>query len=133
MANALLMYSETKFKKQIVVDSDHCPNLTERSDVNLKEIAFTIHIPFEKLNSWHNIKRTTLTDSLYLQILNAFIGKQYSLKIQENCSRVEELLRTHSTKVAKQIGGKHGGTRQNLLAKIKSVVVRHSELSTVAL
>jgi predicted phage-related endonuclease len=65
--------------------------------------------------------------------LNAFIGKKYSLKIQENCSRVDECLRILCTKVAKQLFGKHGGSRQNLLANIKSIAVRHSELSTIAL
>ena len=64
--------------------------------------------------------------------MNAFIGKRYSLKIQENCSRIEERLRIHCTIVAKQLVGKHGGSRQRLLPKIKSVAVRHSELSTVA-
>ena len=54
------------------------------------------------------------------------------MKIQENCSRIEERLRIHRTIVAKQLVGKYGGSRQRLLAKIKSVAVRHSELSTVA-
>ena len=43
MANALVTYSKTNFKKEIVVDCEHCPNLTKRSDVNFKEIAFTLH------------------------------------------------------------------------------------------
>ena len=74
-----------------------------------------------------------MADCTFVQILNEFIGKKYSLKIQENCSRVNELLRTHSTKVSKQLLGKHGASRQILLDKCKSVAVRHSELSTVAL
>ena len=133
MANALGIYANTKFKREIVVDSEHCPNLIKRSEVDIEEIAFTLHIPFEQLNSWHNIKQTTLIECTYLQILNAFIGKKYSLKIQENCSRVDERLRILCTKVAKQLFGKRGGSRQNLLANVKSVAVRHSELSTVAL
>ena len=133
MANALGIYANTKFKREIVVDSEHCPNLIKRSEVDIEEIAFTLHIPFEQLNSWHNIKQTTLTECTYLQILNAFIGKKYSLKIQENCSRVDERLRILCTKVAKQLFGKRGGSRQNILANVKSVAVRHSELSTVAL
>ena len=78
------------------------------------------------------MKQTTLTGFTYLQILNEFIGQQYSLKVKENCSRINECLRIHCTKVAKQIYGKHGEARQRLLAKVKSVVVYHNELSTVA-
>ena len=78
-------------------------------------------------------KQKTLADCTFVQILNKFIGKKYSLKSQENCSRVNELLRTHCTKVSKQLFGKHGASRQILLAKFKSVAVWHSELSTVAL
>ena len=74
-----------------------------------------------------------MADCTFVQILNEFISKQYSLKIQENCTRVNELLRTHCNKVSKQLLGKHGASRQNSLAKVKSVAVRHSELSTVAL
>ena len=62
MANALAAYSNTKFKREIVVDSEHCPNLIKRSDVDAQQVAFTLHIPFEQLNSWHNIKQTTLSD-----------------------------------------------------------------------
>ena len=132
MANPLGIYSNTKFKKEIVVDSEHWPNLVKRSDVVSEEIAFTVHIPFEQLNSWQSIKKTAPISCTYVQILNAFIGKRYSLKIQENCSRIEERLCIHCMIVAKQLVGKHGGSRQRLLAKIKSVAVRHSELSTVA-
>ena len=74
-----------------------------------------------------------MTECTYLQILNAFTGKKYSLKIQENCLRVDERLRILCTKVEKQLFGKRGGSQQNLLANVKSVAVRHSELSTVAL
>jgi hypothetical protein len=126
--NALRVYSNTKFKREIVVDCKHCPRLIKRSDVNLKEIAFTIHIPFEQLHSWNNIKRTTFTDCTYVQILNEFIAKHYSLKIQEDCTRVDELLCTHCNKVSKQLLGKHGGSRQNLYAKMKRFAVQHSEL-----
>ena len=35
--------------------------------------------------------------------------------------------------MSKQLLGKHGASQQILLAKVKSVAVRHSELSTVAL
>ena len=45
MANALGVYSNTKFKGEIIVDSEHYPSLANRSEVNVKEIAFTIHIP----------------------------------------------------------------------------------------
>ena len=133
MANALDTYSNTKFKRKIVVDSEHCPNLVKRYDVDPEQVAFTLHIPFEQLNSWHNAKHTILADCTYVQILNAFIDKQYSLKIQESCSRVNERLRIHCTKVSKQAIRKHGGARQSLLAKVKRVAIRHSELSTVAL
>ena len=132
MANPLDIYSSTKFKKEIVVDSEHWPNLVKRSDVVSEEIAFTVHIPFEQLNSWQSIKKTTLISCTCVQILSAFIGKRYSLKIQENYSRIEERLRIHCTIVAKQLVGKQRGSRQRLLAKIKSIAVRHSELSTVA-
>ena len=54
-------------------------------------------------------------------------------KVQENCSRVNELRHTLCTKVSKQLLGKHGASQQILLAKFKSVAVWHSELSTVAL
>jgi hypothetical protein len=126
MANALDTYSNTKFKRKIVVDSENCPNLVKRCDVDPEQVAFTLHIPFEQLNSWHNAKHTTLADCTYIQILNAFIDKQYSLKIQESCSRVNECLRIHCTKVSKQAIGKHGGARQSLLAKVKSVAIRRS-------
>ena len=133
MANALDTYSNTKFKRKIVVDSEHCPNLVKRYDVDPEQVAFTLHIPFEQLNSWHNAKHTILADCTYIQILNTFIDKQYSLKIQESCSRVNERLRIHCTKVSKQAIRKHGGAQQSLLAKVKRVAIRHSELSTVAL
>ena len=74
-----------------------------------------------------------MTARTYVQILNVFIGKRYSLKVQENCSRLDECLRIHCAKVAKQLIGKCGGSQQNLLEKAKSVAIRHSELSTVAL
>ena len=82
MANALVTYSKTNFKKEIVVDREHCPNLTKRFDVNVEEVAFMLHILSEQLNSWHNVKQTTtLTGFTYLQILNEFIGQQYSLNV----------------------------------------------------
>ena len=69
-------YSKTNFKKQIVIDSDHSPKLVKRSGVNLEEFAFTLHIPFEQINSWHNVKRTTIDDCTYLQILSTNICSQ---------------------------------------------------------
>ena len=54
MANTLGVYSNTQFKREIIVDSEHCPSLAYRPEVHLVEIAFTIHIPFEQLNSWNN-------------------------------------------------------------------------------
>ncbi|CAB3995786.1 Hypothetical predicted protein [Paramuricea clavata] len=69
----------------------------------------------------------SLTKIPYFMILKGL--KQ----VQENCSRVDECLRIHCAKVAKQLIGKRGGSRQNLLAKAKSVAIRHSELSTVTL
>ena len=45
MANTLGVYSNTKFKREIIVDREHCSSLTKTSEVNLEEIAFTIHIP----------------------------------------------------------------------------------------
>ena len=60
MANTLSVYSNTKFKMEVIVDREHCSSLTKRSEVNLDEIALTIHIPFEQLNSWKNIKQKNI-------------------------------------------------------------------------
>ena len=73
-----------------------------------------------------------LNDCRYIQILNKSIGKAYSLKIKKTCSRVNELLRTHGTNVAKQLVGVKMGACQNLLAKVRTIVVHHNEFSTAA-
>ena len=80
----------------------------------------------------HKAKKHWLTVHVCTNIERIHRQKLF-LKDQENCSRTDELLRTHCTKVSKQLLGKHGASRQILLAKFKSVAVRHSELSTVAL
>jgi hypothetical protein len=52
-------------------------------DVDPEQVAFTLHILFKQLNSWHNIKQTSLSDFHlctniervygYVQVLNVFI------------------------------------------------------------
>ena len=76
MANALVVYSNTKFKREILVYSEYCPNLIKKSDVRPEEVAFTLHIPFKQLNSWHNIKQTTLSDCSYVRTNTERIYRQ---------------------------------------------------------
>ena len=62
-----------------------------------------------------------------------FLSKRYSIKIRENCSRLEKCLRLNCSKAAKTMVGKHGGNRRRLSTKTKSMVIYHDELSTVAM
>ena len=122
-----------KFKTDIVVNTDHCPNFVKKTDVQSDSVAFTVHIPFEQLKCWYDNKLSLLADCSYIQILNAFLSKRYSIKIRENCSRLEKCLRLNCSKAAKKMVGKHGGNRRRLSTKTKSMVIYHDELSTVAL
>ena len=132
-ANQLHQITSQKFKSDIVVDINHCPNFVNKTNVQSKSVAFTVHIPFEQLKSWYDNKLSTLADYSYVQVLNAFLGKRYSLKIRENYSRLEECLRVNCTRVSKSMIRKHGGKRRRLDTKMKSIGIYQDELSTVAL
>ncbi len=60
MANAFGVYFNTKFKREIVVDSEHCQNLIKRSGINLEEIAFTIHIPIRTTTQLEQYKANNI-------------------------------------------------------------------------
>ena len=122
-----------KFKTDIVVNTDHCPNFVQKTDVQSDSVAFTVHIPFEQLKCWYDNKLSLLAGCSYIQILNAFLSKRYSIKMRENCSRLEKCLRLNCSKAAKKMVGKHGGNRRRLSTKTKTMVIYHDELSTVAL
>ena len=98
-ADQLHQITSQKFKTDIVVDINHCPKFVNKTNVQSKPVAFTVHIPFEQLKSWYDNKLSTLADYSYVQVLNAFLGKRYSLKIRENCSRSEECLRVNCTEL----------------------------------
>lgn len=93
----------------------------KKAIVTPNEVEFTVHIPFEQLKCWYEAKQTTLVHNSYVQILNAFIGERYLLKIQENCSRIDECLRLSCTRVAKKFIGQTGRRRENLFTKMKSI------------
>ena len=91
MTTALEKYVKTIFTsniKGIVIDDKHCMKYTNKSCVKPEEIAFTIHLPFGLLKSWHENKKPVLENYSYVQILNAFIGERYPTKINENCLRI---------------------------------------------
>ena len=90
MTTALEKYVKTIFTsniKGIVIDDKHCMKYTNKSCVKPEEIAFTIHLPFGLLTSWHENKKPVLENYSYVQILNAFIGERYPTKINENENR----------------------------------------------
>ena len=92
MENKLDRITSIKFKSDVVVDNNHCPNFDNKTQAQSQSVAFTVHIPFEQLKCWYDSKRSTLVDCSYVQILNAVLDKRYSLNIRENCSRLEECL-----------------------------------------
>ena len=130
--NALDDFSKTTFAKDIV-DSDHSPGYISKSCCDPEEIVFTIHLPFQQLKAWYAAKQNSdLSQFTYVQILNAFIGKNYPTKVNEDCSRINERLRVICTNVARTLIRKRGRCRQDLLSQIKSIAVKRSELTTVA-
>lgn len=130
--SSLESYFKTKFKKDIVIDSIHSTNYIKQSCVDVEKLSFTIHVPYEQLKSWHEVKQTVASSYSYVQLLNVFVGKSYPTRIKENCSRIENLLRVSCSKAAKQLAGTSGRKRENLLDKVKSIAVLQDELLTVS-
>lgn len=130
--SSLESYFKTKFKKDIVIDSIHSTKYIKQSCVDVEKLSFTIHVPYEQLKSWHEVKQTVASSCSYVQLLNVFVGKSYPTRIKENCSRIENLLRVSCSKAAKQLAGTSGRKRENLLDKVKSIAVLQDELLTVS-
>ena len=133
MPDDLEIYCTTKFDKDIIVGDRHCLNYIKRPSAGNEDVTFTIHIPCKQLKDFHDKKINILSGYSYVQILNAFIGKKYPIKIKENCLRIEERLRRVFSEVARQFVAKTGRAWQDLITKVKSVAIRQGELVTAAL
>ncbi|CAB4025343.1 Hypothetical predicted protein, partial [Paramuricea clavata] len=127
MVNALEKYSKTKFKKDIVVDTEHYSPYIRKIGDEAKDIPFTIQLPWEQLNSWYQTKQSVLIEYSYVQILNAFLCKRYPTKIQE---RIKENLRKSCSRAAQKIIRTRGRKREDVLGKVTSFAVQQNELVT---
>ena len=90
MPDELEIYCTTKFDEDILVDDMHCLNYIKRPSAGNEDVTFTIHIPCKQLKDFNDKKINILSGYSNVQILNAFIGKKYRIKIKENCLRIEE-------------------------------------------
>ncbi|CAB4011198.1 Hypothetical predicted protein, partial [Paramuricea clavata] len=126
---------ESSFSRLILLEAAvlSVSNIVDLLIYVIGEIAFTIHLPFGLLKSWHENKKPVLENYSYVQILNAFIGEWYPTKINENCLRIEEQLRIICSDVVKQFLCKTGRRRHDLLTKVKNIAIYKNELSTVNL
>ena len=61
MATTFEKYLKTEFKRNI--DDKHCKDYTNKFSVKTEEVAFTIHLPFEQLKSWHDNKKLLVCTS----------------------------------------------------------------------
>jgi hypothetical protein len=49
-------YNFEKFKRDVVVDTNHCLKYVSRQCISSEEVAFTLHITNEVLKSWQDFK-----------------------------------------------------------------------------
>ena len=123
-------YNFDKFKRDVVVDTNHCQKYVKRHSVRFDEIAFTVHVDNQVLKSWQDLKdHGMLLDFTFLGILNCFLAESHTILVKSDCQRIEEVLRKLCSKV-KRTFKKKSGYDYTKFGKERSVVIRHGELLT---
>ena len=82
------------------------------------EVILTVHLPYESLREWGNVRRVSLVESCsYVQILNEFMYEKTGFKVKDKCQRVEKRLEKACSEVRMKFAGKNGTTYRNLCQK----------------
>ena len=124
-------YNFEKFKRDVIVDSNHCLNYVRRQCISLDQIAFTLHISNNVLKSWQDLKeKEILLEFSFVRILNYYLAENYAMLIKEDCKRIEELLRRLCSKVKNSLKKKKGYDYVTFGRESRSVVLRTVELLT---
>ena len=121
-----------KFKHLIRVDTKHCIQYIRRQRLSDMEVILTVHLPYESLREWGNVRRVSLVESCsYVQILNEFMYEKTGFKVKDKCQRVEKRLEKACSEVRMKFAGKNGSTYRKLCQKEVKLALMLNELVTV--
>ena len=85
-------YNFEKFKRDVVVDTNHCLNYVRRQCISSDQIAFTLHITNNVLKSWQDLKeKDILLEFSFVRILNYFLAENYAILIKEDFQFYEDI------------------------------------------
>jgi hypothetical protein len=126
-------YNFEKFKRDVVIDVNHCLKYVKRQCINSEEIAFTLHITNQVLKSWQGLKdKGILLEFSFIGILNCFLAENYAALVKKDCKRIEDLLRKLCSKVKSNFKRKSGDDYMKFGKEHRNVVIRHGELLTTS-
>ena len=109
MSDIFPAYDLSKFKQKVSISSVHCLNYVIRDAIADNEIAFTVNIPYEQQRSWYEFKEErplVAVEFSYLQILNVFLQEYGPVKIQQDVTRIDSLLRRTRSEDLISMGGR---------------------------
>jgi hypothetical protein len=122
-------YNFEKFKRDVIVDTNHCLQYVNRQCVSSEEIALTVHITNTVLKSWEDLKeKEVLLPFSYVTILNSFLAENHAVLVRKDCTRIEEVLRKLCSRVKSAFKGKSGLQYVKLAKQSRRVTIRHGEL-----
>lgn len=124
------IYDFEKFKRDVVVDTDHCLQYVNKQCISSEQIAFTLHITNKALKSWQEFNEKGILSFSYIQIVNCFLAENHAVLVKKDCQRMEELLRKLCAKVRNDFKRKSGSNYVNFARQSKKVVIRQAELLT---
>lgn len=125
-----------KFKRDIVVDTNHSLRYVRKQCVNSEEVVFTVHITNDVLKRWHDFKNTQSLNGIktfsFVELLNLFLAQNHAIVIKKNCSRIEERLRRYTSATKAKSCGKRGGAFVKFCKQSKSIAIHNNEVLTAA-
>ena len=125
-----------EFKDRFKVDTKHCLTHVNKQCVSDKEIVPTVHLPYESLRRWSDVKRKISklpcgTAASYTKILNTFLHANCGYRVKKNLGRVEKRLEKACSEVKRKFVGKSGAAYRNLCQKELHLALMLNELVTV--
>ena len=122
-------YDFQRYKRDVIVDDNHCLQYVKRQCVSSEEIVFTLHITNEVLKSWQDFKgKDILLNFSFVEILNHFLAEKYAILVKKDCNRIEEGLRKLCSKVKSGFKGKSGLHYVSFASQSRSIAIRAGDI-----
>ena len=117
-------YDVSKFKEKMSLSTNHRLNYVNKECITEDEIPFIVNIPNKHLKSWYDLKEDggLYSQFSYVEILNASIVEN-GVKIRQDCTRINELIRRSCGKVKTKGRQLQGLTGVQYLQRLRKIAI----------